>query len=263
MTAESRPPSLIDRFNRSHAARLQSATLERLWRTAYGEDYPAEAQPNAFFSRTTLQRLAGALHVRPGHTVVDLGCGHGGPGLWVAQQVGANLIGIDLSAVGVALARDRAAALGSGEARFQEGDLTATGLTEASCDAVMSLDVLLFVPDKAAAAREVARILRPGGRFGFTTWEQPGYSERLGAPQLADHRPLLAAAGFDVEIYEEPPNWQRQQRALLEGIIASESKLAEEMEATVAASYVAMARGSLADMPVRRYVFVVARRRLA
>lgn len=262
MTAEERRPSLTDRFNRSHAARLQSVTLERLWRTAYGEDYPAEAQPNGHTSRTTLQRLAGALHVGPGHTVVDLGCGHGGPGLWVAQQVGANLIGIDLSAVGVALARDRAAALGFGKrARFQEGDLTATGLPEASCDAVMSLDVLLFVPDKAAAAREVARILRPGGRFGFTTWEQPGYSERLGAPQLADYRPLLAAAGFDVEIYEEPPNWQRQQRALLEGIIASESKLAEEMEAPVAASRVAMARGALAEMPVRRYVFVVARRR--
>lgn len=207
MTAEGRRPSLSDRFNRSHTARLQSATLERLYRTAYGEDYPAEATPNAFVSRTTLQRLVGVLHVGPGHIVVDLGCGHGGPGLWVAQQLGAHLIGIDLSAVGVALARDRAAALGLGErARFQEGDLTATGLPEASCDAAISLDVLVFVPDKAAAVREVARILRPGGRFGFTTWEQSGYSTRLGAPQLADHRPLLAAAGFDVEMYEEPPD---------------------------------------------------------
>jgi hypothetical protein len=72
MTAEGRRPSLSDRFNRSHAAHLQSATLERLYRTAYGEDYPAEVNPNAFFSRTTLQRLVGALHVGPRHTVVDL-----------------------------------------------------------------------------------------------------------------------------------------------------------------------------------------------
>jgi SAM-dependent methyltransferase len=261
MTAEGRRPDLSDRFNRSHTARLQSITLERLYRTAYGDDYPAEANPNAFFSRTTLQRLVGALHVGPGHTVVDLGCGHGGPGLWVAQQLGVHLIGIDLSAVGVALAQDRAAVLGLGDrARFQEGDLTATGLPEASCDAAISLDVLVFVPEKAAAVREVARILRPGGRFGFTTWEQSGYSARLGTPQLADHRSLLAAAGFDVEIYEEPPDWQRQQRALLEGIIASESELAEEMEAAVAAGFVAMARGALADLLVRRYVCVVARR---
>jgi SAM-dependent methyltransferase len=262
MTAEGQRPSLTDRFNRSHAARLQSATLERLYRTAYGDDYPAEAHPNAFVSRTTLQRLGGALHVGPGHTVVNLGCGYGGPSLWVAQQLGVHLLGIDLSAVGVALARDRAAALGLGErARFQEGDLTATGLPEASCDAAMSLDVLVFVPDKAAAVHEVARILRPGGRFGFTTWEQSGYSTRLGAPQLADHRPLLATAGFDMEIYEEPLDWQRQQRVLLEGIIASEPELAEEMEAALAAGFVAMARGALADLPVRRYVCVVARRR--
>lgn len=75
---------------------------------------------------------------------------------------------------------------------------------------------------------EVARILRSGGRSGFTTWEHSGYSARLGAPQLADHRPLLAAAGFDVEMYEEPPDWQRQKRVLLEGIIVSEPALAEE-----------------------------------
>jgi transposase len=47
MTAEGRRPSLSDRFDRSHAARLQSATLERLYRTAYGDDYPTEAHPNA------------------------------------------------------------------------------------------------------------------------------------------------------------------------------------------------------------------------
>lgn len=262
MTAENRRPSLADNFNRSHAARLRSATLERIYRAAYGDDYPEEANPNAFFSRTTLQRLASALRVGPGHTVVDLGCGHGGPSLWVARQTGADLIGIDLSSVGVALAGERAAAVGLGErVRFQVGDLTATGLPDASCDAVMSLDVLVFVPDKAAALREVARILRAPGSFVFTTWEQPGYSARLGAQQLADHRPLLETAGFAIEVYEEPPDWQRQQRALVEGIIAAETELAEETGTAAAAGYVAMARGVLADLPVRRYVFLVARRR--
>jgi hypothetical protein len=65
----------------------------------------------------------------------------------------------------------------------------------------LSLDVLIFVPDKTSAAREFARILRTGGRLGFTTWEQPGYSARLGAEQLADHRPLLEQAGFTIEAY--------------------------------------------------------------
>jgi AcrR family transcriptional regulator len=38
---------------------------------------------------------------RPGRVVADLGCGHGGPGLWAAQQTGATLIGIDLSPAGI------------------------------------------------------------------------------------------------------------------------------------------------------------------
>ena len=261
MAGEDRPPAVAGNFDRAHAFRLQSAILERIYRTAYGREYPEEVHPSAFYSRATLLSMAAALRVGPGHTLVDLGCGHGGPGLWVARHVGADLIGIDLSSVGVALARERAVALGlGGRARFEVGDLMATGLPDASCDAAMSLDVLVFVPDKAAAVREVARILRPRARFAFSTWEQAGYSARLGSDQVADHRPLLEAAGFSVELHEEPPDWQRQHRALVEGIIAAEAELIEELGAPAAAGFVAMARGVLADLPVRRYVVVVARK---
>jgi hypothetical protein len=103
--------------------------------------------------------------------------------------------------------------------------------------------------------REVARILRPLARFAFTTWEQAGYSARLGSTQVADHRPLLEVAGFSVEGHAEPPDWRRQHRALVEGIIAAEAEL------PAAAGWVGMARGGLADLPVRRYVQVVARKR--
>jgi ubiquinone/menaquinone biosynthesis C-methylase UbiE len=126
---------------------------------------------------------------------------------------------------------------------FQVGDLTATGLPDASCDAAMSLDVLVFVPDKPAAVHEVARGLRPRGAFVFTTCEQAGNSARLAASQIADYRPLLEAAGFVVESYEEPPGSQRQHRGLVEGIIAAEHELGEELGAAVAAGCVAMARG--------------------
>jgi hypothetical protein len=71
----------------------------------------------------------------------------------------------------------------------------------------------------------------------------------------------LQETGFEIEIYEEPPDWQSQHRALVEGIIAAETQLAEEVGSAAAAGLVAMARGVLAELPVRRYVFVVARRR--
>jgi 2-polyprenyl-3-methyl-5-hydroxy-6-metoxy-1,4-benzoquinol methylase len=262
MTATNSRASLADTFDRSHPARLNSATLERIHRAAFGDDYPEEANPNAFFSCTTLRRVAASLGLAPGRIMVDLGCGHGGLGLWIARQSGANVIGIDLSPVGVALAQERAAAIGMGDrSRFHVGDLTATSLLDGSCDAAMSLDVLLFVPDQAAALREVARILRADGLFAFTTWEQSGYSARLGALQVADYRPLLDAAGFAAEVYEEPMDWRRHQRALAEGLIAAETELADEFGMATAARYLAVARGMLADLPVRRYVFVLARRR--
>ena len=123
------------------------------------------------------------------------------------------------------------------------------------------LDVLIFVPDKPAAAREFARILRTGGRLGFTTWEQSGYSERLGVMQLADHRPILETAGFTIEAYDEPDKWQGQQRAFAEAIIAAETEMSSEMSASTATALAAMARGMLADMTVRRYVSAVAQKR--
>jgi SAM-dependent methyltransferase len=167
---------------------------------------------------------------------------------WSACIACACLIGIDLSTVGVALAQ--AATIGMGDRTgFQVGDLAATSLVDGSCDAAMSLDVLLFVPDQAAPLREVARILRADGLFALTSWEQSGYSARLGALQVADYRPLLDAAGFVAEVYEEPPDWQRHQRALVEGIIAAEMELADEFGMAAAARYLAMARGAGALNP--------------
>ena len=152
------------------------------------------------------------------------------------------------------------------------GDLAATGLSDASCDAVMSLDVLLFVPDKAAAACEIARILRPEGRLAFTTWERlrhpagddPQRQALAGTfhnhPLLestrADYRRLIENAGLVIETYQEPPGWRPQQQALAEGIIAAESEVTEDM----GRHYTAMARVFLADLPDLRYILVTARR---
>jgi SAM-dependent methyltransferase len=255
-------PSVRDQFQRAHSAHLESPTLRRVWRNAYGEDYPDEANPTAFYSRSTLLRLRAGLRMHAGGTIADLGCGNGGAGLWIARELGTKLIGIDLSAVGVATASKRAADLGLSErVHFQEGDITATGLSSASCDGAISLDVLALVRDKTAAINEVARIIRPGARFAFTTWEQEGYSARLNAEQLADHRPTLIAAGFEVELYEEPMDWRRQQQAAAEGLLASEQDLAADLERPTVDQFMRLARGMLAEMPHRRYISVIARLR--
>ena len=275
--ATSQPPqaaTTADAFDQSHRGRIRSAAVEAIYRSAFGEDYPAPARPSAFYSATALQAAINALDLRPGRVVADLGCGHGGPGLWAAQQTGATLIGIDLSQVGIELARRHAAQLGlAARASFAAGDLTATALPDASVDAVMSLDVLPFLPDKAAAVREIARILRPGGRLAFTTWEQlthPAPEDDLQRQALAatfrdhpllrsaqvDYRQLTQQAGLSVETYHEPPGWRRQQQALAEGIIAAESDLTSDM----GRHYPAMARVFLTNLPNVRYILAVAHR---
>jgi len=138
--------------------------------------------------------------------------------------------------------------------------IPAKASSEAAGDGVICLDVLPFVPDKTAAIREVARILRPRARFAFTTWEQDGYSSRLNARQFADYRPPLLEAGFEIELYEEPPNWRQQQRAALEGLLAAKAELAAELESPLVDQYMRLANGMLADMPARRYVSAIARR---
>jgi ubiquinone/menaquinone biosynthesis C-methylase UbiE len=253
--------NITGEFNRSHSARLASPALQRIWRQAYREEYPEAVTPSAFYAFSTLRRLREGLYLKTGAMVADLGCGNGGAGLWLARELGVSVTGIDLSSSGVANASRRAAELGlGGHVQFREGDLTATGLPPASCDGAICLDVLPFVPDKVAAIREVARILHPGARFAFTTWEQDGYSSRLNAQQLADYRPLLLEVGFDIELYEEPSNWRQQQRAALEGLLDEKAELAAELEPSLVDQYMRLANGMLADMPARRYVSAIARR---
>ena len=245
----------------------ESPTRQRIRREVYGEDYPVEADPRSFVTLTELRAIAQDLRIGPGQTLVDLGCGQGGPSLWIARDTEAALVGIDLSPVGIARAADHATEWGMADrARFQVGDIAATGLPDASFDGAMSVDVIWAVPDKLAALCEAARILRPGARFTFTNWDRdlspPGY-----LPPLSDHRPLLEQAGFEVETYQVQPNAEVKRRAVYEAIVAAEQDLIHEMGADAAARVMFEARGTLGltdgvdYLAHSRRIYVVARRR--
>ena len=243
----------------------ESPTRQRIKREVYGDDYPVEADPRSYVTLTELRAIARDLDVGPGRTIVDLGCGQGGPSLWMARETGSDLVGVDLSSVGVTRAEARAAELGLGDrARFQVGDVTATGLPDASFDGAMSVDVLWAVPDKLAALKEAARILKPGARLAFTNWDRdrtpPGY-----LPPLADHRPLLEQAGFDVETYQVQPDAETKRRAVYEAIVAAEQDLVQEMGEEAAARLMFEAKGTLGltdgvdYLAHSRRIYVVAR----
>ena len=109
----------------------------------------------------------GRLALRPGETVLDLGSGPGLDALLAARQVGptGRVIGVDMTPAMLERARAVAAEAGVTWAEFREGRLEALPVADASIDAVTSNCVINLVPDKEAVFREIARVLRPGGRI--------------------------------------------------------------------------------------------------
>lgn len=227
-------------------------TIFQIGRDAYGDDYPVEAEPLSFVTKTDLARIVHFLSIGPGSVLVDLGCGRGGPGLWLTRETGADLIGIDLSPNAIKQANQRITEFGLvGHARFLQGDLCATVLPDQSCDGAVSIDVMMFIQDKSAIMKEVARILRPGAAFVFTAFE--GKNTEL-------YRSPLYENGFNAEVYEEKPDWRRRQLALYERIAAEQVALLEEM-GEGAQGFIAEAKECLANGLVNtRHVFVVGRR---
>ncbi len=106
------------------------------------------------------------LELQPGETVLDLGSGPGLDALLAARQVGptGRVIGVDMTPQMLERARATAARAGAAHVEFREGRLEALPVEDASVDAVTSNCVINLVPDKAAVFREIARVLRPGGR---------------------------------------------------------------------------------------------------
>ncbi len=107
------------------------------------------------------------LGLQPGETVLDLGSGPGLDAFLAAKAVGATgrVIGVDMTPAMLERARRHAAKGGYASVEFREGRLEALPVADASIDAVTSNCVINLVPDKAAVFREIARVLKPGGRL--------------------------------------------------------------------------------------------------
>jgi SAM-dependent methyltransferase len=162
---------------------------------------------------TELRRFARELQVVRGRCLVDVGCGRGGPGLWVAAVTGARLIGVDTDETALAAARHRAGQVGMADrADFRSGSFEATGL--------------------------------PGG-----------------SAQVADHRPLLDQAGFDILSYEETEAWRDRQERTGRALLAAAAELAAESGGKAAQRAASIAEINAALACVIRRVLVIARRR--
>jgi len=198
-----------------------------------------------------------------GTKIADLGCGIGCVGRYLAEEFGADVDGIDVNPLAIRMAEELAVTVGSANRpRFKTGDLCKTGWTDRTFDNAVSVDVLLFVADKRAALQEVARILKPGGRFAGMSWELRADSAALRAPAFDDYRSAFEAAGFQIEVYEETRNWRRLLTDALGALVASEDAIRREVEAPAAERLLAWARTRPAELEHSRRIYFSVQRHL-
>jgi arsenite methyltransferase len=108
--------------------------------------------------------------LREGERVLDLGSGGGIDVLLSAKRVGPSgrAFGLDMTDEMLALARRNADEAGATNVEFLKGQIEAIPLPAGSIDVVISNCVVNLAADKAAVFREIARVLRPGGRIGIS-----------------------------------------------------------------------------------------------
>jgi SAM-dependent methyltransferase len=145
---------------------FDSPLMRQLRAEAYGQDIGQHSWVTAEELLADIPKL----QLSPESRLLDLGCGPAGPLTYIAAQTKCQAIGLDVSANAIAAARARAASLGlSEQITLQQADLNEPiPFPDAYVHAVVSIDVVLHLRDRAAVFCEVARVLVPGGRFLFT-----------------------------------------------------------------------------------------------
>lgn len=157
-------------------------------------------------SHTVFERL----RAEPGHHVLDVGSGIGGPARVLAHEVGCRVTGVDLTPEYTETARALATAVGSVGVEFRTADVTDLPFEDGTFDRAMMLHVGMNLPDKAAVFAEVRRVLTDDGRFVIFDLMRTGHedvvypvpwavsAEASFLATEADYRAHLAGAGFEV-----------------------------------------------------------------
>jgi SAM-dependent methyltransferase len=196
--------------------------------TAYGLDLVALFLGDSYHPGGTdlTRHLAATLDLQPGEHVLDVASGIGTTALLLAGQHRVDVVGVDLGDAQTSRALARVADAGLVDrCRFEVGDAEALPVESGTFDAVVCECAFCTFPDKATAAAELARAVRPGGRVGITdVWLDParldpdlrGLAGRIAC--LADARPIdelvaiLQAVGLTITLVE------RHDQALLDTI---------------------------------------------
>jgi ubiquinone/menaquinone biosynthesis C-methylase UbiE len=161
------------------------------------------------------ERLGELLRLTPESRVLDVASGTGTSAFFLAERFGCHVVGIDYSGQNVADASELASAKGlSSLVRFEHGDAEGLRFPDKSFDAIICECAFCTFPHKTDAAREFARVLRPGGRVGLSDLTRgPALPKELHSllawiACIADAQPVdgyadyLRSAAFELEKVE-------------------------------------------------------------
>jgi len=117
------------------------------------------------------RQMLDAAAPRPGHRVLEVACGAGDVGLAAARVVAPGQVVVsDVAAEMTAIAARRAASRGLANVVTATFGVEAIDAADASFDVVLCREGLMFAADAGLAAREMARVLRPGGSIAVAVW---------------------------------------------------------------------------------------------
>lgn len=161
----------------THCAPLPSHTPDVDFRAIKARQQATWASGDFAVVGTTLQivgeSLCEAVDLRAGESVLDVACGNGNAALAAARRFG-RVTGLDYVPELLAKAAARATAEGT-SLELHEGDAEALPYADASFDVVLSTFGVMFAPNHVAAAAELLRVCRPGGRIGLASWTPSGF----------------------------------------------------------------------------------------
>jgi tocopherol O-methyltransferase len=189
--------------------------LDGFYRDIWGEHvhhglWRSGRETSAVAVRQLVEHLAGRIGLRPGDSVVDVGCGYGATARLLAREYGAAVTGLTLSAAQHAHAA--AAEPGAANPTYLLCDWLENDLPAAAFDRGIAIESTEHMGDKARAFAELFRVVRAGGTVGVCAWIARERARRWEVRHLlepicregrlagigteSDYRELLAGAGF-------------------------------------------------------------------
>jgi ubiquinone/menaquinone biosynthesis C-methylase UbiE len=179
-------------FDRLYAEAEGSAAHALFCERVYGRDLGQQGMADM----EQIQILVDVLDLDSHSRALDLGCGAGRIAEHIADQTGAQMIGVDLSPVGIRQAQARTADKRDRLA-FYVGNIQRLHCPPASFDRVLLIDVLHYCSARAVL-EQIKRIVTPGGLAGifFSQWVQPGESKARLRPEGTVLARALRACGL-------------------------------------------------------------------